>query len=429
MLDSTANLVMHAAQVVARCLAEQRGPADVMAGMPTLRAEPPEVRAKVVRCTMAVIAGRRRLRYVLGKLRPDDPWERARAYVMLVLIEAGEPVPPDGRDLPSRQLMQERLSAIADPAQRFAIEHSMPDWLLPHLDAAFGAQCAVVLRALAEPAPRTLRANRLRVADREHLIRRLAAEGVEAVAADHASDGVHIVGTADLFQTGAYRDGWFEQQDEASQLAVLATAPPPGGKVLDLCCGSGGKTLGLASLLGNRGAVLATDVHEARVREMRARLARAGADNVQPMHLDGTEETGQRLEQFARRADRILIDAPCSGTGSWRRRQQARWKIGAHDLAELLETQAMLLRRAAGWLKPGARLVYATCSLLPAENQRQVEQLRERHGWLEPVRLAEILGRKAAEPITDPTGTWLSVRPDQHGCDGFFLAILRRTKA
>lgn len=426
MMAANVNLVMHATQVVARCLSEGRGPAHVMASMPALRGEPADVRAQVVRCSMAVIAGRRRLRHVLGEQRPVDALERARAYVMLVLIEAGEHVPPDGRDLPSLQVMRERVAAIADSAERFAVEHSIPDWLLPHFEQAFGEQRRSVLRALAEPAPRTLRANRLRVAGRDELVERLAVEGVDAVAARYAPDAVHVIGTADVFQTHAYREGCFEQQDEASQLAILATAPPPAGKVLDLCCGSGGKTLALASLLGNRGALLATDVHEARVREMRGRLARAGVDNVQPLHLDGSPQAEEKLEQFARRADRILIDAPCSGTGSWRRRQEARWKIDANGLSELQETQAMLLRRAVAWLKPGARLVYATCSLLPAENQSQVESLREQHPDLEPVRLAEILGRKVAEPITDPTGTWLSLRPDQQGCDGFFLIALRR---
>jgi len=425
MFEATDNLLMHAAQVVARCLTDGRGPADVMAAMPALRHEPAEVRAQVVRLAMAVIAGRRRLRYVLGEQRPEDALLRARAYVMLVLIESGGAVPPDARDLPSKQLMQERLLAIADTAERFAVQHSVPDWLLPHFDEAFGEQCGSVLRALAEPAPRTLRANRLRVANREQLIERLAAEGIQATPARYATDAVHVVGTGDLFQTDAYRDGFFEQQDEASQLAILATAPPPAGKVLDLCCGSGGKTLGLAAMLGNRGTVLACDVHEARVRELRGRLARAGADNVQPLHLDGSPGPEQSLEQFARRADRILIDAPCSGTGSWRRRQQARWKIDPSGLAELQATQAKLLRRAAGWLRPGARLVYATCSLLPAENESQLEGLRAHHQDLEVVRLAEILGGEVAGPITDPTGTWLSVRPDQQGCDGFFLGVLR----
>jgi len=428
MREQTSEVLTHAAQVVARCLDEDRGPADVMARMPALRQESGDVRAQVVRLAHQAIAGRRRLRFVLGEHRPRDPLERARCYVMLVLLEAGLGVPADGRDLPARAEIEARLAAIVDPAERFAVTHSVPDWLVPHFESAFGEQAATVLRGLAEPAPRTLRANRLRVADRDALLARLAAEGIEATPAKFASDAVHVIGTQDLFRTEAYRDGCFEQQDVASQLAVLATAPPPGGKVLDLCCGSGGKTLGLASLLGNRGAVLATDVHEARVRELRPRVARAGGDNVQPLHWDGSDQVEQKIEKFAKRADRILIDAPCSGTGSWRRRPEARWVMDADALAQMQETQAMLLRRAAGWLKPGARLVYATCSLLPGENEEQLQRLREEQPDLESVRLTEILGGKIAEPITDDTGTFLRVRPDLHGCDGFFLGVLRRPK-
>ena len=429
MPDVTDNVLMHAAQVVAKCLDRGSGPADVMAAMPALRREPSRVRAQVVRLAMAVIAGRRRLRYALGDRRPRDPLQRARAYLMLALIEAGVRVPADARDLPSEQVMRERLLAIADAGERMAVEYSVPDWLLPHFEEAFGEQCGAVLGALAEPAPRTLRANRLRVADRAELIDRLAAEGVEAVPGRYAPDAVHVVGTEDLFQTSAYRDGCFEQQDEASQLAIAATAPAPGSRALDLCCGSGGKTLGLAASLGNRGAILACDVHAARVQELRGRLARAGADNVRPLHLDGGPAAERALAEFARRADRILVDAPCSGTGSWRRRQQARWQVDEAGFAELQATQWMLLQRAAGWLKEGARLVYATCSLLPAENERQLERLREHAPDLEVVRLKEVLGGEVADPITDATGTWLRVRPDQQGCDGFFLGVLRRKNA
>jgi len=416
----------HAAHVVARCLTEGAGPAAVMASMPALREERAETRAEVVRWSMAAIAGRRRFRYLLGDRRPKEPLQRARAYVTVALIEAGLASAAQAADLPSRDAIGQRLAEIVDPVERSGVEHSIPDWLVPRFDAAFGEQGVAVLRALAEPAPRTLRANRLQVADRAELIRRLEREGVQARPARYAADAVHVVGTADLFQTAAWRDGCFEQQDEASQLAILATAPPPGGRVLDLCCGSGGKTLGLAASLENRGTILACDVHAARVRGLRGRLRRAGADNVRPMHLDGSPESEQSLADFARRADRILVDAPCSGTGSWRRRQEARWNIDADALEELRQTQAMLLGRAAGWLKRGARLVYATCSLLPEENERQLEQLLDQAPGLEVVRLKEILGGEVAGPITDPTGTWLQVRPDQHGCDGFFLGVLRR---
>lgn len=410
-------------------MASQTGPAVVMAGMPALRAELPEDRAQVARIAAMVIAGRRRLRFLLGDARPKNPLERARAYVLLSLLEAGCPQAVSARDLPSAEVMRQRLLTISDEDQRFAVQHSIPDWLVSPFRNAFGDGAAQVLAALAEPAPRTLRINRLRVATRQELIDRLADEGVVAVAADYADTALHVLGTQDLFQTAAYRDGFFEQQDEASQLAILATAPPKGGKVLDLCCGSGGKTLGIASLLGKRGVVLASDVHEVRLRKLRQRLPRAGVDIVQPLLADGSERSEHLLEQFARHADRILIDAPCSGTGSWRRRPEARWLVDPDGLLAMQATQRQLLLRAAQWLKPGARLVYATCSLLAAENEQQVGWLCEQQPDLEPVRVNEILGGALGKQVCDATGTWLTVRPDSHGCDGFFLAVLRRRPA
>ena len=423
------SVVEHAAQVVVRCMSERRGPPAVMASMPALRAESPEVRAQVARLATTVLAGRRRLHCMLGEQRPIEPLERARAYVLASLVAEGNAPAGAGRDVPSAHVMQQRLLAIADEAVRFATTHSIPDWLLPQFRSAFGEAVDDVLQAMAEPAPRTLRVNRLRLASRQELVAKLAAEGITATPARFAETAVHVAGTDDLFQTQAYRDGCFEQQDEASQLAVLATAPPTAGKVLDMCCGSGGKTLALASLLGKRGVVLASDVHEARVRELRQRLPRAGVDNVQPLFVDGSAATAQQLQQFASHAQRILIDAPCSGTGSWRRRPEARWNIDAEGLLAMQQTQRELLLRAADWLRPGARLVYATCSLLPAENEQQIQWLCSQRPELEPVRIPEILGGELGRQVCDSTGTWLSVRPDLHGCDGFFLAVLRRRQS
>ena len=176
----------------------------------------------------------------------------------------------------------------------------------------------------------------------------------------------------------------------------------------------------------NRGVVMAADVHEGRIRELRARLARAGADNVQPHVI--IDEADAEVSGFAARSDRILVDAPCSGTGSWRRRPQARTNITAADLDKLQQTQRGLLARAAASLKPGARLVYATCSLLPEENERQVDWLVGQRSSLKVMRLAEILGAAVAAPVSDESGTYLKLRPDLHGCDGFFLAVLRRSR-
>ncbi|MFN3244387.1 MAG: RsmB/NOP family class I SAM-dependent RNA methyltransferase [Planctomycetota bacterium] len=419
---------VHVAAVVAQCLERARAPADAMASMPALRGASPQLRGDVASWSLRTLSARLRLEVALsgveGQELPRQPAERARLLSLAAMVEAGLPTGSWSAGLPSRERLRAAVDAIDDPIARLAARGAVPRWLASRFAAAFGGEADQVLAGLGEPPPRTLRTNLLR-GDRDALQEELGAEGVATEPARFAPTALHCVDGADLFATDAFRDGWFEQQDEASQLAVWATAPPPKGRVLDLCCGSGGKTLGLAAALRNRGAVMAADVHAGRLRELRKRLARARVDNVEPRSLD---EDCERVESFARTCDRILIDAPCSGTGSWRRRPQARTAIGERDLDELVRTQRDLLLRAAGWLAPGARLIYATCSLLPEENVAQVDWLRERAPDLELVRLVEILGRDRAAPIADATGTFLQVRPDRHGCDGFFLAVLRRPR-
>ena len=218
-----------------------------------------------------------------------------------------------------------------------------------------------------------------------------------------------------------------EQQDEASQLAVAATAPPPRGRVLDVCAGNGGKTLALAAAMQNRGELLATDVHAGRLQAMKVRARRAGVSNLRIAAI-GEDQWPAEVEAFAATADRLLVDAPCSGTGAFRRRPEARWQLAASDLPSLQRTQDALLERAALLLRPGARIVYATCSLLAQENEARVAALLARHPELERVRLVEVLGASVASPIADGTGSSLSLRPDRHGCDGFFAAILRKRR-
>lgn len=411
-----------AVRVLDECLRSARGVPDVMARSPAARGVPAAVRAEVARLVQRALGARRRLQFVLGG---DE--SSAAALLRASLADAGEPIAIDGPAVPDRAAIAERIDAIAAPELRFAVRWSLPDWAGTEFREAFGDEADAVAQALLQPPPRTLRTNLLRVASRDQLASRLAGEGVHTRPARFAATALHATSDDDLFRTRAFRDGAFEQQDEASQLAVLATAPPPGGRVLDLCCGSGGKTLALAAALQNRGTVLATDVHAGRLRELRARLPRAGADNVRPLLRDGGERAEAALREFGLRADRILIDAPCSGTGSWRRRPQARWSVDAADVDALVATQRELLLQAADLLRPRARLVYATCSLLPRENQQQVAWLRSQRPQLTPVPLKEILGGAAAAPVADASGGTLTLRPDRHGCDGFFAAVLRRS--
>ncbi len=432
-----------AAEVVAAWLLQRRSPRDAMAAMPVLRTGDPGERAAVARASSAALAAMRRLEFVLAGPAGLGHWrarERALALVLGAAVERDELLADaatrqfemlDGGAPPEfARLLRtdELLAATRDgEARTFARRHSLPDWFAPRALSQFGSEADAVVAALAAPAPRTLRTNLLRVPSRQALAVELQQEGVATTAAKYAATALHVQGDGDLFATAAYRRGAFEQQDEASQLVAAVTAPPKGGKVLDLCAGSGGKALALAALLQNRGLVLATDVHRGRLEALRERMARAGADNVQIAVLP-EHDLPPPVAAFAGHADRILIDAPCSGTGSWRRRPEARWSLDGDGLASLCATQDRLLDRAAALLRPGARLVYATCSLLAEENEQRIEALRARSPELEVVRIAEILGAAIAAPIADATGTFLSLRPDRHGCDGFFTAVLRRRR-
>lgn len=395
-----------------------------------------EPRAALARAVYAVVQSQRRLSFVLGEAALDqlEPAARDAALLLAARVVRGESTPSEAATrwrewspvlLPFQALLEpEPALSRLDPAARFAIEHSLPDWLAALLQDEFGTEAGRVATALAAEPPRTIRANLLRVRDRGELASRLATEGVVTQAGRFAPHALQVLGEVDLFALAAYGDGCFEQQDEGSQLVALAVAPPPRGKVLDACCGSGGKTLALAAVLQNRGVVLATDVHAGRLQELRQRARRAGAHAIETALLPAADWPPE-VVAFARRADRILLDVPCTGLGALRRRPEARWRLQPTDLPALLQLQRTLLDRAAAALRPGARIVYATCSLLRVENEVQVEAALARHPGLELVRLAEILGRAVADPISDASGTFLSLRPDRTGTDGFFAAVLR----
>ncbi|MEQ1631341.1 MAG: RNA methyltransferase [Planctomycetota bacterium] len=322
---------------------------------------------------------------------------------------------------------EDAIAELEDDVQRFALQHSLPDWIAQLLLREFGDEADAIALSMAAPPPRAIRANRLRLADRSALALKLAEAGISTILGRYAPDALVVTDNSSLFDTVAYREGGFEQQDEGSQLVALVTAPPPKGRVLDACAGAGGKSLALAAMLQNAGRVLAVDVHKGRVDDVKQRAGRAGAFNL-TAEVVPEDSWPESVATFAASADRILLDVPCSGLGSWRRRPEARWTLAPQDLDKLERTQRELIDRAVLALKPGARLVYATCTMLRRENEGQVEAAMQRHPQLELVRIAEILGKEKATAIADPTGTFLSLRPDRHATDGFFAAVLRKKK-
>ena len=305
------------------------------------------------------------------------------------------------------------------PEMPEAVRLEVPDWLLPALLARFGPTLAAELAALAEPASLDLRVNLLK-GTREAAQASLAAEGVEAAPTPLSPWGLRVPGRRPITAGRTFQEGLVEIQDEGSQLIAALVGAAPEMRVADWCAGAGGKTLAMAMTMQNRGHIAACDVSAPRLDGAVRRLRRAGVHNVE-RHVIGP---GDRWAK--RRAggfDRVLVDAPCTGIGTWRRNPDARLRLSARDLAELLGKQAAILSQAARLVRNGGRLVYATCSLLTEENEAQVQSFLAAHPDFAVVPLA----RAWALPTSPPcAGPFLALTPRRHGTDGFFAAVLER---
>ena len=277
-----------------------------------------------------------------------------------------------------------------------AVRLEVPDWLVSRIEPG-------ELRALLEPAALDLRVNLLK-ATRDEARAALAAEGLNAIPTPHSAWGLRIEGRRQVTGGAAFRAGLVEIQDEGSQLVAALVDARPGMRVADYCAGAGGKTLALAMTMQNRGALVACDVSAVRLDGAVRRLRRAGVHNVE-RHL--IEPGDKWVKRRAGTFDRVLVDAPCTGTGTWRRNPDARLRLAEGDLTELLPKQAAILDRAAPLVRTGGRLVYVTCSLLSEENEDQVSAFLCRH---------PLYARVDA----------LSLSPARHGTDGFFAAVLER---
>ncbi len=325
---------------------------------------------------------------------------------------------------PLSQEERGRLSAADLAGAPAHVRADIPGWLAPHFERLFGDGWIAEGEALAKRPALDMRVNRLK-ADRPKVLKTLARFGVAET--PFAPGGLRIAATQgegrhpNVQNEPAFQKGWFEVQDEGSQIATLMVGAAPGAQVLDLCAGAGGKTLALASAMDNKGQVFATDSDRARLAPIFERLKRAGARNVQ------VREAGAPLDDLAGRMDAVLIDAPCTGTGVWRRRPDAKWKLTDQALALRIGEQAALLNGAMRYVKPGGRLVYVTCSLLPDENADQVAAFLAAHTDFAAVPPAEaaatVSGLHAAAL---DAGNGLVLSPRLTGTDGFFISVMRR---
>jgi 16S rRNA (cytosine967-C5)-methyltransferase len=306
------------------------------------------------------------------------------------------------------------------------LRHNLPDWLAGALREELGAaEFDALAQSLLQPAPLDLRINPLK-ARREAVRDELAAAGIEAEPTRWSPWGLRVMGKPALNRLGAYGRGEFEVQDEGSQLLALLTDPKRGEMVVDFCAGAGGKTLALGAAMRNTGRLYAWDTSAHRLDALKPRLARSGLSNVHPARL--AHERDERIKRLAGKIQRVLVDAPCSGLGTLRRNPDLKWRQSPASVAELQTKQQAILASAARLLAPGGRLVYATCSLLRAENEAVAEAFTEAwHQQFEPlpaVGLLEAAGVAGAAGLD--AGGYLRLWPHRQGTDGFFAAAWRR---
>jgi 16S rRNA (cytosine967-C5)-methyltransferase len=319
-------------------------------------------------------------------------------------------------------LMQ--VKATPDPVLSLAEQADLPDWLVEKLlNQTIGGSHEGVLqlaRGLNQSAPLDLRVNPQK-ADRERVLDQFKANDFDATPCSYSPLGIRLKSKPVLARHPLFLDGSFEVQDEGSQLLSYLLAPKRGEMVVDFCAGAGGKTLLLGALMRSTGRLYAFDVSDKRLAKLKPRLARSGLSNVHPAAI--ANENDIRVKRLAGKIDRVLVDAPCSGLGTLRRNPDLKWRQTPQTVAELTHKQAAILAAAGRLLKPGGRIVYATCSLLAEENEMIVDAFLAAHDNFRRLSCTEIL---AQQHIALDTGEDLRLLPHLHGTDGFYAAALER---
>ncbi|HXS52198.1 MAG TPA: RsmB/NOP family class I SAM-dependent RNA methyltransferase [Usitatibacter sp.] len=304
----------------------------------------------------------------------------------------------------------------------YELRADLPDWVIERLRPVLGDEALLALaRGLQEPAPLDLRVNTMK-APREAVLDRLEYDEIPAEPTRHSPIGVRVRGKPALNKHPMFLDGAVEVQDEGSQLLGMLVQPRRGEMVVDFCAGAGGKTLQMGAAMGSSGRLYAFDVSERRLDNLAPRLKRSGLSNVFPQRIAG--ENDAKVKRLRGKIDRVLVDAPCTGLGTLRRNPDLKSRQTAEGLAELNAKQRAILDSAATLVKPGGRLVYGTCSLLPEENEKIVEAFLAAHAQFQLVPAAAVLDKQGVRlPMEGP---YLRLYPHVHGTDGFFAAVMDR---
>jgi 16S rRNA (cytosine967-C5)-methyltransferase len=373
-------------------------------------------RAFVAETVYAVLRRRRSLEAAAQSAAPRD-----LAIAALVRVRGLSGRALEGLLREDEQALVARIRAAKTESFPAAVRADLPDWLWERLAAVHGEVEAMrIAHGLLNPAPLDLRVNLAQIG-RDEALSQLRASGIEAAPTPYSPAGVRLAEKPAINRHPLFQRGAIEVQDEGSQLLAYLLAPRRGEMVADYCAGAGGKTLALAMLMRGTGRIYAMDVSARRLAELAPRAARAGVTNVHPLVLSGAADA--RAKRLAGKLDRVLVDAPCSGFGTLRRNPDLKWRHGPQAVAELAAKQAGILEAAAKLLKPGGRLVYATCSILPEENEAIADAFAAAHAEFAPQSCQDLL---AAQRIVLECGERLRLWPHRHRCDGFFAAAFER---
>lgn len=361
----------------------------------------------------------------LGALKHAWGWDVRK--IEEALKDDHAPPPLSGKE-------RENLLMAPNPAAPPHVQGDFPEWLTPNMIRAFGPDAVAEGMAMATRAPVDLRVNTLK-SDPEKAGRAL--ESVKAKPMPELKNGFRIP-AADSVERGesveaipAYSKGWVEVQDMGSQIAAAASCAAPGEQVLDYCAGGGGKTIAMAAMMENKGQIFSHDIDGRRLSALIPRIERAGIRNVQLRH----PKENASLDDLDLKMDLVMIDAPCTGVGTWRRKPDAKWRVQPNALQKRIGDQAMILRMACNYVKPGGRLVYVTCSFLMEENEDQVASfLADRSDFIAEdaaeaaIRSGQLTDAGAAlvRKCRRPDGS-VRLTPRTAGTDGFYLAVMRRS--
>lgn len=367
----------------------------------------------------AVYGVLRRKRTVEWLAPPGEPRRLLLAYLVRIAGVSVRELAGSLTDDERSWLAQVKARALDDLP--LAVRAELPDWIVERLRRDRSeADLLALARGLNEPAPLDLRVNTLR-SDREEAGRRLAESGIASAPTRYSPAGLRVEGRPPVNRHSLFLAGAIEVQDEGSQLLCLLVAPRRSDLVVDFCAGAGGKSLMLGALMRSQGRIYAFDVSSARLARLGPRLKRSGLSNLHPAPI--RDENDTKIKRLAGKIDRVLVDAPCSGLGTLRRNPDLKWRQSPRSVEELKVKQAAILHSAARLVKPGGRLVYATCSLLAEENEDIVATFLGAHPEFHQLDCAHLL-REAG--VSLDTGMFLRLFPHLHGTDGFFAAALER---